>query len=122
MSAVRLFALERVGTCLVVVLSGEMGSLADSQITAELDHALGELRKPEVRHLIVDFAQMPYFGSILLEGIRSLWKEIDARHGNMALCNVSLVGKEILGIARFDTLWPIFATRAEAVRSVEDAV
>ena len=49
----------------------------------------------------------------------SVWKTVRDGGGRMALCNVSAVGGEILRIAGFDTLWPICASREEALEAVK---
>ena len=38
--------------------------------------------------------------------------------GHIALCNASDVGREVLEIAKFDKVWPLVNSRAEALRTV----
>ncbi|MCE9525659.1 MAG: STAS domain-containing protein [Planctomycetales bacterium] len=67
--------------------------------------------------MIVDFHQVPYFGSSLLEVLLSIWSQEQLRAGTMSLCNVSAAGREVLEVTRFDTLWTIYNTRAEALEA-----
>jgi hypothetical protein len=36
----------------------------------------------------------------------------------MALCNVSEIGLTILDAAKFNTLWPVYSTRTEALEKI----
>ena len=50
-----------------------------------------------------------------------MWKQIQGKGGTLAVCNPSQIGREVLGIARFDKLWGIFSSRQEAVESFTHA-
>lgn len=102
------------GPTLVLEVHGIVSSLADAAALSQLDQALDQLRSGSVTQVLVDLGQSPYFGSMMLETLRRVWNDVHPRAGRMVLCNVSPVGKEILQIAKFDHLWPIVATRADA--------
>lgn len=116
-SAPRLFHLERKPHAWILELQTAVGSFRNHEAAVELATVLGELADQEVRHVIVDFHQVPYFGSSLLEVLLAIWSQEQLRAGTMALCNVSPVGREILGVTRFDTLWTIYNTRDEALEA-----
>ena len=105
---------------MVLEVHGKVSDLADSAALDELDRMLEQVKEPAVTNVIVDFGQSPYFGSSLLETLRRIWSDIHPRQGKMVLCNVSPVGREILEIAKFDQLWPVVETCAEAEQRLQD--
>jgi anti-anti-sigma regulatory factor len=111
-----MFDCERVGDVLVVTVANPHSF--DLDRTAEIDAIVESLTDPGAKGTVIDLGHMPYFGSMMLESLRNVWTHIHPQGQRMALCGVSEVGQEILRLARFDTLWPICATRAEAIRTV----
>lgn len=103
---------------LVVTVLCSVGSLADADILDEMERLLDELRQPGVRGVVIDLERAGYFGSSLLEALRMLWNQICALEGKMALCNVSEIGREVLEITRFDTIWPVYNSCSEAIAAV----
>jgi anti-anti-sigma factor len=113
-----LFRLECGPLACVLELQSSAGSFRSHEAATELQAVLQQIAKVAIPHVIVDFHQVPYFGSSLLETLLALWTEIHSRGGTLALCNVSPVAKEIIEVARFDTLWPIHANLASALAVV----
>lgn len=103
------------GSVLVVEVVRPVGSLAEEAVMQELDGIVAALAQRTTCKVLIDFKQTAYFGSSLLEGLRLIWTKVEEREGRMVLCNLSPVGKEIVQLAKFDTLWPICETRAEAL-------
>ena len=114
MSSQRFFATQTTPSALVIEIRQPVGSLADRQVMNELDQVLAELKQSALQNVIVDFCYVSYFGSSLLEALRTVWNQVHARGGHMVLCHLSPVGREILEIAKFDHLWPIEADPAAA--------
>lgn len=104
---------------LIVEIRKPVGSLADKTVMQELDQVLADLRELGSRQVIIDFGQVAYFGSSLLEALRLIWNEVHLGGGRMTVCNVSPVGKEILQVAKFDHLWPIVETLNEALQGFQ---
>jgi anti-anti-sigma factor len=75
-----------------------------------------QIETPDVKDVVVDLAQIPYFGSTLLEWMVQMWKRIKAKGGRFATCGASPIGREVLSAAHFDKLWGIFNTRDEALK------
>jgi anti-anti-sigma factor len=73
-----------------------------------------------IKRVVVDLGEVSYFGSIMLEALLQLWNGLQDVEGKLALCCVSDVGREILCLAKFDTLWPICSSRSEALAAVQD--
>ena len=114
----KLFKTITAGPVLVVELLGVVSSLADTAVLHELEEVRTELRNGGHKALVIDLAAATYFGSSLLEAIRILWNDISAVGGHIALCNASEIGREVLEIAKFDKVWPLLNSRAEALRIV----
>ena len=112
----QVFRVTSVEDVLIVELLGVVSSLADDAIMHELDAVRLELRTGGFLAVVIDLGQVAYFGSSMLEAIRGLWNELSPRQGQIVLCNASEVSREVLQIAKFDHLWPIVDTRAEALK------
>jgi two-component system response regulator len=121
MVASKIFDTERDGDTLVVSLRTRV-SWVDNEIRAELKVLLEKLQQPDVNNVVVDFGHVRSFGSALLQAILKLWNQVNAEGGRFALCNVSHRGREILAVSRLDTLWPICASRTEALETVQGGV
>ncbi len=107
------------GSALVMEVLRPVGSLAEQDVMQELDQIVAITAKCPTCKIIVDFHQTTYFGSSMLEALRIIWSKIEDREGRMVLCNLSPVGMEIVQIAKFDHLWPICSTRAEALAKLQ---
>ena len=90
------------GETLIVSLTSNISSFADSELRRELQGLLDSLRSPDIKNLVIDFGHVPYFGSTMLEAVLTLGKEVQER-GKMVLCNVSNVGLEILQVCEILT-------------------
>lgn len=118
MTTPQLFRTYVTGSAFVVELLGVVSSLADSSVLRELENVRTKLRTGGQTALVIDLGNAPYFGSSMLEAIRLLWNDLSARGGRIALCNPSEVGREILQIAKFDHVWPVYDSLDEAVQAV----
>jgi anti-anti-sigma factor len=96
-------------------------SFTEADMAAEWRAVQQQLDLPEVKNVVVDLGEIPYFGSTVLEWMVQMWKRAKAKGGTLATCNCSQIGKEVLHAARFDTLWDSFASRDEAIASLGKA-
>jgi anti-anti-sigma regulatory factor len=115
MSQSPLVRIEQVGNVLIITPLFTFGTLTEADMHAEWAVIERRLRDPGVVHATIDFAEIPYFGSTVLEWMVNIWKRISARNGRVAVCNCSEVGREVLATARFDTVWQICDDRAGAM-------
>ena len=118
MKTPKIFRVETAADTLVVSPLREVTSLAEDDVQQELEGIVANLEKPEITHLVIDFAEVSYFGSSMLEAMRMLARRLREGEGKMALCNASTVVREILHITRFDTKWPIHDSRDAALAAV----
>ncbi len=118
MSHPKFFRVEQHGDTLVFSAVGSMGSLVEDDVREEWDALLKQLDNYNAKNAVIDLGALDYFGSIMLELLVVLWKRVSSRRGKLAICQVSEVGREILQTAKFHTIWPIVATRDEALAAV----
>jgi anti-anti-sigma factor len=114
MSGPRYVRVEREGDALIVSPLFTFASFAESDISDEWMDVQCQIDSPDIKYVIVDLGQIPYFGSTVLEWMVQMWKRVKAKGGKLATCNASPVGREVLSAARFDLLWGILGTREEA--------
>lgn len=113
--------IDRAGDSLVVAPLFTFASFTDADMAAEWRAVQEQLDLPDVKNVVVDLGEIPYFGSTVLEWMVQMWKRAKAKGGTLATCNCSQIGKEVLHAARFDTLWNSFASRDEAIASLSGA-
>ena len=107
--------MEEEGDALIVSPLVAFGHLLDPSVARQWKQIHDRLDNPAVKRLVVDLGELPYFGSIVLDWLVQLWNRIRARGGVMAVCNVTAVGREVLSLARLDTLWRVFDDRQQAL-------
>lgn len=110
--------LEQVGGALVVTPLRIIGALADANVRTEMESVMALVEQPDVTNVLVDLGQMKYFGASVLQLLRTLGEKVHSCGGEMALCNLSAVGREVLQITSFDTLWPTYLSRERAQTSL----
>ena len=93
-----------------------IGSLAEENVKPELDSILKQVQDLDLKNAVIDLAEIPYFGTSMLEAMYTIWRHVRDKDGKMAVCNASKMGREILRVSRFDTLWPVYATMKPSVR------
>jgi anti-sigma B factor antagonist len=117
----KFFATERAGNTLIALPSHGVGSLAGPEFTVDRANLVEEIRDPGVRSVVIDFSNVDYFGSLLLDTLCMAWKHARDCGAGMALCNVSPLGEEILRKAKLHLLWPVFPSREQAVEALSGA-
>lgn len=114
------FTIENSDDVLIVAFIGSIGALDEASIREDWEQVLSLSETPDVRHAVIDLGKLEYFGSIVLELLVGLWKRISSKHGKLAICNVSQVGREVLHVARFDTIWTIVPGLQDALDAVRE--
>ncbi len=106
----------RIYGLVVVELKGKI-----DQATAEATERLLKESSAGARHLVVDLSAVSYLNSAglrLLVGAGNQLREVD---GQMFLCAVPSYIKEVLDVACISSLYPVFASRAEAIAAAVEA-
>jgi anti-sigma B factor antagonist len=117
----KLVRLEEEGDALIVSPLLPFGQLLDPSVARDWKMVLDRLDDPGVKRLVVDLGELPYFGSTVLDWLVQLWNRMRAKKGVMGACNVSPVGREVLSLARLDTLWRVFDNRDQALAELPPA-
>ncbi|MFM7070791.1 MAG: STAS domain-containing protein [Planctomycetota bacterium] len=115
MSEIQFLAVERVDASLVVALLQNVGGFAQDNFLPEWRAALEAAADPAVGTVVLSLRRLPYFGSVALEMMLQLERRLRVRGARLVLCHVSTFGREVLRIARFDRLLPVFKTVEEAL-------
>lgn len=110
------FSLDR--QLLVVEPQGDCSSLDAELLDQEFMEILDCVRSDPATECLVDLAQASYFGSTMLAGMIRLWRTMPAGTGRLALCNVSLIERDVLNVTRLDSVWGIYPTRAAAIAAL----
>jgi anti-sigma B factor antagonist len=107
--------LEDEGDALIVSPLVAFSHMLDPSVARQWKAVLDRLDDPSLKRLVVDLGDLPYFGSLVLDWLVQLWIRIRAHGGSMAVCNVNSVGREVLTLARLDTLWRVSDSRGQAL-------
>jgi len=118
MLSTRVLSVEPATDTMVVMLRADVASLADADILGDLQSVFDAMREHQTTNVVFDLSQNDFLASSLLEAVREVGQLVHGAGGRLALCNVSITGREILHVVRFDTLWPILPTRSDALTHV----
>lgn len=121
MPAQRLFLTEQDGNVLIIAPQGDVGSLDDQEIQADLSELLQQLRTCEPCSVLIDLEHAPYFGSTMLGALIKVWRHASGANGRVVVCNVSEFVRDILNVTKLDVVWPVFATRQQALEGLRGA-
>lgn len=116
--SLKFFAIETVEVGAVISPLETVHDFADEEVRNEWDELMQAIDDAGAKNLILDLSRLSFFGSTMLEWIILLGKRVKANEGRMAICNAAPRTLEVLQIARFDTMWPIFPNREEAIDNI----
>lgn len=111
------FTIHQHQNTMVVEVSSEVSSFANDEVLAEIERVI---QKYDPQAAVIDFAHVSFFGSSLLEALRTLWNHVHATGGKMALCNITGVAKEVITVSHMENIWPLFETRDAALQYVAE--
>jgi anti-anti-sigma factor len=106
---------------------GELTLVSATPTLESLDFALGEqvadlimkpLRNQDSPLVVFDLSKVDFFGSMFLAVLLRCWKLALTQGGMMVLAGVSDRARELLRITSLDMVWPIYATRQEAIEAL----
>jgi anti-anti-sigma factor len=109
------FNVERANDVLVVVLGRHLSSFVGPDLLRERTALIEEIQKASIAAVVVDFDNVEYFDSMLLDTLCQTWRHLRERGLKMALCNLHGVAQEILRKCRLDSLWPVYPSRQSAI-------
>lgn len=120
------FDFDRSENILIVVPQGDVTEVRDSDIRDAYNNTYREITQEHVKHLLIDFSQLNYFGSTFVGILIRLAKKIRLDGGEAVLCNLSdnmkgmMKTLMLLENTKTDFFWVPFDTREEAVRFLHE--
>lgn len=109
---------EQVGSVTVATIGPEFETIDEPALERLASFLLSLTENKDLKKLVIDLSETTFFGSGLLAIILRVYSRLSARGGQMALCGLRPHCRQVLETTRLDTLWPVYATRAEAVQQV----
>jgi anti-anti-sigma factor len=79
---------------------------------------LGPLKSRKVPTVIFDLSRVSYFGSVFLALLLRCHKLVKSRGGELVLCGVGEMARELLRVTSLDLLWAIYDSREEALAAL----
>jgi anti-anti-sigma factor len=120
----QIFGFEQCGEVLIVTALGSFMEFRDNDIRNGYNEAYRQLSEPGIRHLLVDFSAMQYFGSTFVGILIRLAKKARANKGDAALCHMSDNMKDMLKTLmllenpKIDFSWVAYPDRAAALQAL----
>lgn len=126
MSAAKsVFAYEHLGDVLVVVPTGNLVEFRDNDIRDAYNETYRLLNEPHIKHLLVDFSTLDYFGSTFIGMLIRLAKKARQGGGEAVLSNLSdnmkgmMKTLMLLENTKTDFFWTPFKDRQAAIDSLQ---
>jgi anti-anti-sigma factor len=114
-----IFKIEPVANTLVVIPIADHCGFRYQQLHIEANHLQRKFETRVFEHLVIDLADLSYFGTELIGVMIRLARAVTNFGGRSAFCSPSPKMLEVLESMRLTKLWPIFPTRAEALQHVQ---
>jgi len=115
-STTKLFAVAEQSGVLIVTPHGDALSHRDVDVQREATMVNDRLKSENVQRLVVDLSEGNYFGSLMIGILNSFGQTVKAQGGTMVLSGASPDMQAIMKVMKLDTLWPMFPTRADAIK------
>lgn len=112
------FRIERHGDIAVIIPSPDVEKMSDNVMEQAAQMVLAPLRADPPAGLIFDLSQVDYFGSIFLSFLLRCHKRAREQGSEVVVAGASPRARELLHLTALDTLWPLYATRAEALAAL----
>jgi anti-anti-sigma factor len=96
---------------LVMTLRGRMDRVA----AMEFDRSFSEYLKKDERKFVVDMEGLEYVSSAGLRSLLAANQQLQDNKGQIRLCNVNGLVKEVFAVSGFESLFDVYPSLAEAV-------
>jgi anti-anti-sigma factor len=113
-----IFKIEPIAKTLIVSPIADGCSFRYQQLHIEANHLQRKFETKAFDNLVMDLENLNYFGTELIGVMIRLARSVTNIGGRSAFCAPSPRMLEVLESMRLTKLWPIFATRAEAIQHV----
>jgi anti-sigma B factor antagonist len=112
------FQIERRGDIAVITPSPEVENMPENLIEQAAQMVLAPLKANPPSGLIVDLSKVNFFGSVFISFLLRCHLLVKKQGAELVLAGVSDRVRELLRLTSLDTLWALYASRAEAVDSL----
>ncbi len=112
------FRVESSGQTLIFSAVGSIHMLLEDEVREECAALIDQISQHHAANAVIDLGSVDYFGSIMLELMVALWKQVKTGTGKFVVCNVSTVGQQVLHTSKLDTLWTILSSREKALATL----
>ncbi|VTS00174.1 STAS domain-containing protein [Tuwongella immobilis] len=111
------FQVRRVGDIGIVTPLGDFEEIPPNLLEPATSMIMGSLN--DVTHVVFNVANMRYLPSDFLALLIKCQKRVRGRGGELALCHVTPVHRELLRLTNLDTLWALYDTLDEAISALD---
>ena len=109
------FQIERRGDLAVITPSPDVENMPENLIEQAAQMVLAPLKQNPPGGLIVDLSKVNFFGSVFISFLLRCHLLVKKQGAELVLAGVSDRVRELLRLTSLDTLWALYATRAEAL-------
>ena len=110
--------IERHGDIAVITPSPEVEKMPENLMEQAAQMVLSPLRADPPTGLIFDLSKVDYVGSVFLSFLLRCHKRVKEHGSEVVVAGASPRARELLHMTALDTLWPLYATRAEAMAAL----
>jgi anti-anti-sigma factor len=112
------FQIERRSDIAVITPSPELESMPENLIEQAAQVVLAPLKANPPSGLIIDLSRVNFFGSVFISFLLRCHLLIRKQGAELVLAGVSNRVRELLRLTSLDTLWALYATKAEALEAL----
>ena len=110
--------IERHGDIAVITPSAEVEKLPENLMEQAAQMVLSPLKTDPPEGLIFDLSHVDYVGSVFLSFLLRCHKRVKEHGSEVVVAGASQKARELLHMTALDTLWALYATRAEAMAAL----
>src|SRR5712692_6791375 len=115
------FRVERHADVAVIIPASEVESMPESLIQQAAEIVLAPLRRDPPAGLVIDLSEVKFFGSVFISFLLKCHMLVKKHGSEVVLAGASERIRELLHLTALDTLWAIYGSRAEALRSLAES-
>jgi anti-sigma B factor antagonist len=112
------FQIERRGDIAVITPSPAIEEMPENLVEQAAQMVLSPLREGPPNGLIVDLSKVNFFGSVFISFLLRCHLLVKKQGAELVLAGVSDRVRELLRLTSLDTLWALYATKAEALEAL----
>ena len=115
----KIFSVQQDGDLLVVTPVGDATAFRYQDLQMEVNALRSHIARGKAKHLVINLAQLNYFGSEFIGSLVSMLRDVRNRRGIACICEATPQMLEVLQNMSLFKLWPYFAAQSEAVAHVQ---